>query len=238
MNFSQLQERVRLELLRRIERGTLSVSLLARQTGLGQPHISNFLHGNRGLSLKALDRIMGGMRLDVADLLPAQRGESGVLKEEQIADVVWIPQVPHAVAMQDPYIRASSTLAMLPFGGYAVKGLESRCSSARKQWDRFVVVKMTAADARYMDPVVTPDAIVLLDRHYTSFHPYREDEVNVYAARVGAQLVVRYAQFQGDRVVLRAHHAKVKAEVMEAKPGETANDLLVGRVAMVINPHR
>jgi len=26
--------------------------------------------------------------------------------------------------------------------------------------------------------------------------------------------------------------------VMEAKPGETANDLLVGRVAMVINPHR
>jgi len=60
----------------------------------------------------------------------------------------------------------------------------------------------------------------------------------VYAARMGAQLVVRYAQFQGDRVVLRAHHAKVKAEVMEAKPGETANDLLVGRVAMVINPHR
>jgi len=230
-----LQERVRLDLLRRIERGTLSVSLLARQTGLGQPHISNFLHGNRGLSMRTLDKIMRAMRLDVADLLPAQRGESAVLKTEQVADVVWIPLVPHVVAMLDPYIRASSTLSMYPFAGESMAGLEARCSSARKQWDRFVAVRMSVGDARFMDPVVRTDAVVLLDRHYTSFHPYREDEVNVYGARVGSQLVVRYAQFQGERVVLRAHHAKVKAEVMEAKPGESANDLLVGRVVVVVN---
>jgi len=235
MTIFQLQERVRLDLLRRIERGTLSVSLLARQTGLGQPHISNFLHGNRGLSMRTLDKIMRAMRLDVADLLPAQRGESAVLKTEQVADVVWIPLVPHVVAMLDPYIRASSTLSMYPFAGESMAGLEARCSSARKQWDRFVAVRMSVGDARFMDPVVRTDAVVLLDRHYTSFHPYREDEVNVYGARVGSQLVVRYAQFQGERVVLRAHHAKVKAEVMEAKPGESANDLLVGRVVVVVN---
>ena len=131
MTIFQLQERVRLDLLRRIERGTLSVSLLARQTGLGQPHISNFLHGNRGLSMRTLDKIMRAMRLDVADLLPAQRGESAVLKTEQVADVVWIPLVPHVVAMLDPYIRASSTLSMYPFAGESMAGLEARCSSAR-----------------------------------------------------------------------------------------------------------
>jgi transcriptional regulator with XRE-family HTH domain len=237
MDFTQLQERVRLELLRRIERGTLSVSLLARQTGLGQPHISNFLHGKRGLSLKTLDKILGAQRLQIADLLPARRELSGVLNEEQIQAVVWIPLVPNAVAAQDPYIRASSTLAMVPFAGDVVKGLEARCPSARRQWDRFVAVKIGAEEARGMEPVVEADAVVLLDRHYTSFHPFRQGGVNLYGARVGSQLVVRYAQFQGERVVLRAYQGKVRADVMEAKPGEAASDLLVGRVVLVMNRH-
>jgi hypothetical protein len=58
MNFTQMHERLRLELLRRIERGTLRVSLLARQTGFGQPHLSNFLRKRRKLSLEAIDTIL------------------------------------------------------------------------------------------------------------------------------------------------------------------------------------
>jgi transcriptional regulator with XRE-family HTH domain len=240
MNFSQLQDRVRLELLRRIERGTLSVSLLARQTGLGQPHISNFLHKRRGLSLKALDKILEVQRLQVVDLLPARRAPREELKrerEEEVEAIVEVPLVNHAVAIFDPYIRASSTLAMAPFSGDTVKGLEERCSSARRQWDRFVVVRIGAEDARAMEPVLQAEALVLLDRHYTSFHPYQEGETNLYGARVESRLLVRYAQFQGERVVLRAHQARVKAEVLEPGPGETGNDLLVGRVVLVVNPH-
>jgi transcriptional regulator with XRE-family HTH domain len=237
MNFSQLQERVRLELLRRIERGTLSVSLLARQTGLGPPHISNFLHGRRGLSLNSLDVILGAQRLEISDLLPARRELSGVLNEGQAEAVVWIPLTPHEVAMQDPYIRASSTLAMLPFAFDAVKGLETRCSGARRQWDRFVAVRVAAEDARAMEPVLQANAVVILDRHYTSFHPYHEGGLNLYGARLESQLVFRYAQFQEGRVVLRAHQAKFKAEVMEPKSRETASDLLTGRVVLVENRH-
>jgi len=236
MTLSQLQERVRLELLRRIERGTLSVSLLARQAGFGQPHISNFLHGRKGLTLKTLEKIMAAQRLQIEDLLPSRSEASGVLNKEQIEVVIWIPLVTHVVAMQDPYIRPSSTIKMLPFAGDAVRGLEARCSSARRQWDRFVAIRISAEDARAMEPVVEADAVVLLDRHYTSFLPFRQGGVNLYGARVGSQLVVRYAQFQGERVVLRAYQAKVKADVLETKPGEAANDLLVGRVVRVINP--
>jgi hypothetical protein len=83
--------------------------------------------------------------------------------------------------------------------------------------------------------LIKPDTVVLLDRHYISFQPYREDEASLYAARVGSQLMVRYAQFQGERVVLRAHQAKVNAEVLQAEPGRSAHDLLVGRVALRIN---
>jgi hypothetical protein len=82
---------------------------------------------------------------------------------------------------------------------------------------------------------VQGDALVLLDRHYTSFRQWREDRQNLYGAKLGTSLVVRYAQFQGDRVVLRAHQAQVRAEVLEPGPGETANDLLVGRVVLIVN---
>jgi hypothetical protein len=85
--------------------------------------------------------------------------------------------------------------------------------------------------------VLEANAVVVLDRHYTSFHPYREGAVNLYGARVGSRMLVRYAQFQGERVVLRAYQARVKAEVLEPEPGETANDLLAGRVVRVVNPH-
>jgi len=85
MNFTQLQERVRFELLRRIERGTLSVSLLARQSGLGQSHVSNFLHARRGLSLEALDKILAAQRLTVVDLMPAPREKRGPLLEGRLA---------------------------------------------------------------------------------------------------------------------------------------------------------
>jgi len=236
MDLSQLQERVRLELLRRIERGTLSVSMLARQTEFGQPHISNFLRGKKGITLKALEKIMAAQRLEIEDLLPSRRELSGVLNEEQIEEVVWIPLVSHGVAMQDPYIRPSNTLRMLPFTGDAVRGLEARCSSVRKQWNRFVAIRISAEDARPMEPLIKPDSVVLLDRHYTSFHSYREGEANLYAARVGSQLVVRYAQFEAGRVVLRAYQAKIKAEVIQAKPEESAHDLLAGRVVQRINP--
>ena len=71
MNFTQMHERLRLELLRRIQRGTLSVSLLARQTGFGQSHISNFLNSRRQLSLEAIDRLLAAQHLTAIDLLPA-----------------------------------------------------------------------------------------------------------------------------------------------------------------------
>jgi transcriptional regulator with XRE-family HTH domain len=234
INFSQLQERVRHVLLRRIERGTLSVSLLARQTGFGQPHISNFLHGRRGLSLQALDRILEVQHLDVEDLLPARR-DADVLGGERREGAVWVPLVSAAVAIFEPYIRVSSVQAMLPFSESDVKGLDARCSSARRQWDRFVAVRVTIEDARAMEPMLEEDGIVVLDRHYTSFHPYREGRANLYGARAGAELVLRFAQSEADRVVLRALRGRIKALVVEPEGGETASDVLVGRVVLVQN---
>ena len=235
MNFTQLQERVRLELLRRIERGTLSVSLLARQTGLGQAHVSNFLRGRRGLSLGTLDKVLHAQRLQVTDLLPARRESLGEFLSGQIGEEAKIPLVPANVAIFDPYIRASIVQTMLPFPAEAVKGLVARCAQGRKQWERFVAVRISAEEALGMEPVVQAGSVVVLDRHYTSFQPYREGIANLYGARIGGQFLVRYAQFQAERVVLRPVAVQRKAEVVEVGAGETPHDALVGRVVVVVN---
>jgi hypothetical protein len=100
-----------------------------------------------------------------------------------------------------------------------------------------VAIQANAEDARGMEPVLLPGAVVLLDRHYTSFKPFREGRPNLYAARIGSQLLIRYAQYQADRVVLRPYRAQAEAHVVEVAVGETASDLLVGRVIRGVNDY-
>ena len=68
MNFTAMQDRLRRELLRRIGRGTLSVSLLARQTGLCEAHVSNFLRSRRQLSLRAMDFVLHAQSIEAYHL--------------------------------------------------------------------------------------------------------------------------------------------------------------------------
>src|SRR5579863_5063704 len=110
MNFSQMHERLRLELLRRIQRGTLSVSLLARQTGFGQSHISNFLHNRRQLSLEAMDRVLASQHIAAGDLLPVNHNRADPLLGDEDSRV---PLVSHSAALFEPYIRQSSVRSML-----------------------------------------------------------------------------------------------------------------------------
>src|SRR5437763_15224163 len=72
MNFQDLHELLRVELLRRIERGTLTGSRLALQAGFQQAHISNFLNKKRALSLEGLDRVLASQNLTIDQILPLE----------------------------------------------------------------------------------------------------------------------------------------------------------------------
>src|SRR5579863_4088610 len=162
MNFTQMHERLRLELLRRIQRGTVSVSLLARQTGFGQAHLSNFLHTRRQLSLEAMDRILAAQHMAAADLLPAnyrgvRDGESEAGGENSA-----VPIVSHATALFEPTIRPSAVHSMLHLPVGILETIRTRVSNARRSWQRFVAVRVPSADAMPMEPLILPDAIALL----------------------------------------------------------------------------
>jgi len=232
MNFTQMHERLRLELLRRIERGTLSVSLLARQTTFGQPHLSNFLHNRRQLSLEAIDRVLTAQHMTAADLLPVlhQSGSLSMDGEESA-----IPLVSHHAALFEPYIRPSAVQSMVSLPAGTLQSIHARVSNPRRAWQRFVAVRVSAADALPMDPLVLPEATALLDRHYTSLTPYRPNRPNLYAVRHGAHLTLRYVDFVANRLVLRPHNIAFAVDLIEVDPDESPGDLLAGRVALIIN---
>jgi hypothetical protein len=232
MNFTQMQEYLRLEMLHRIQRGTLSVSLLARQTALGQPHLSNFLHCRRQLSLAALDRVLNAQHLTVADLLPVlQRGVDPPDGE----DTNLVPIVSHAAALSERFIRPSTVHTMLRLPPGVLQSLHTRVSNSRRVWQRFVAVRIPPADAQAMDPLVLPEAIVLVDRHYNSLTPYRPNRPNVYAVRQGSHLTLRYVDLLLNRLVLRPHNNAFPVDLIQVEPGESPRDLLAGRVALILN---
>jgi transcriptional regulator with XRE-family HTH domain len=232
MNFTQMHERLRLELLRRIQRGTVSVSLLARQTGFGQSHLSNFLHSRRQLSLEALDRILAAQNMTAGDLLPATYQSAAVPADGESSAV---PVVSHAAGLFEPYIRPSAVQSMLQLPAGLLQSIRTRVSNPRRAWQRFVAVRISGADAMPMDPLLLPDAITLIDRHYNSLMPYRPNRPNLYAVRHGTHLKVRYVDFVSNRLVLRPHNIAFPVDLIEVEPGEPPSDLIAGRIALILN---
>ena len=233
MNFTQMHERLRIELQRRIQRGTLSVSLLARQTGFGQSHLSNFLHGRRQLSLEAMDRILAAQSMVVDDLLSAQQARHARHPDEEENGAV--PVVSHATALFEPQVRPAAVQSVLHLPAGLLQSARARIAGPRRAWQRFVAVVISAQEAQAMEPLVLPNALVLLDRHYTSLLPYRANRPNLYAVRHDARLALRYADFQLNRLVLRPHSLSFPVELLAVGPDETPNDLIVGRVALILN---
>ncbi|MGD0631611.1 MAG: hypothetical protein ABR987_19955 [Terracidiphilus sp.] len=96
-------------------------------------------------------------------------------------------------------------------------------------------MRIPAGDALPMDPLVLPDAIALIDRHYTALTAYRVNRPNLYAVRHGAHLTVRYVDFVSRRLVLRPHNIGYSVELIEVDPDESPYDLIVGRVSLILN---
>lgn len=232
MNLTQMQERLRTELLRRVQRGSLSVSLLARQTGFAQAHLSNFLRGHRQLSLGGMDRVLQAQHMAASDLLsPAHVATSLDPGAERDS----VPIVSHAAALFEPLIRPSAVQSILFLPANTLGAMRSRPSSSRRVWQRFVAVRIPSTDALAMDPIVLPDAVALIDRHYNSLLPYRPSRTNLYAVRHGTHLRLRYVDFLLNRLLLRPSNMAFPIDLIDPAPSEAPGDLITGRVALLLN---
>ena len=240
MKISQIEERLRIELRRRIERGQESVSRLSRKTGLGQSHISNFLRGKR-LSVVSFDRMLEGMELGVEKLVGSDREVPG---PDRVADFLRIPLVSQATAMWEAQPARAAIKRMISVPARDVLRLAFAGTPGRLTWRRFVAIELSASDAAGMEPVVYPGSVLVLDRRYNSLKSYEKPEkkeeaaagtkrkrINLYLAREGTKLVVRYAYFNAKRLVLKPYQGRYLTTFVEVDSRLAAMELLAGRVA-------
>lgn len=235
MNFHELHERLRLETWRRIDQGILSSALLASRTGLGQAHISNFLHRRRRLSLTALDRILEAHALSVEELAGSGSSSPSRARESTPEARETVPIVASTVAMNAPHIPPQAVLGGLQLPQHWLANFPTRRAVGRASWDRFVGVRVTAAQALPMDPVLRTGTLVVLDRHYNSLADRKPSHPNLYGIRIGAQMVFRHAVFEAGRLVLRPRALESPLDVIELAPHESPADLLVGRVCLCLS---
>jgi len=232
MNFQELHELLRLELVRRIERGSLTGRRLASQTGFQQAHISNFLNGRRSLSLEGLDRVLAAQHLTVDQLLPVELAAAVVPLAEPMETV---PVVSPSAAMDEARVTEASVIETVQVPASRLYDNRARSAGKRAHWQRFVAVRADAQQTAAMEPLLPPGAIAVLDRHYNSLAPYRAQQPTLYAVRCGAALLLRYVEFNEGRLILRPYSREFPVQLLAPSAHESPTDYLVGRVCMVFS---
>ncbi len=232
MNFSDLRELLRLELLRRIDSGALTGTRLAQQSGFQQAHISNFLNRRRALSIEGLDRVLLAQNLDLEQILPVGLDARG-MDSTDASELV--PVVSPSVAVDQADIPPSAVLETLILPTPRLLENRTRSPPARKHWRRFVAVRVDAGQAAAMAPLLAESSIAVLDRHYTSLSPYRSQRPTVYAVRLGSAMVLRTIDVDEDHLILRPYARSYPVHLVAVPRGESPMDLIAGRVCFVFS---
>jgi plasmid maintenance system antidote protein VapI len=236
MNFQDLHELLRVELLRRIERGSLTGSRLAQQAGFQQAHISNFLNRKRALSLEGLDRVLASQGLTIDQILPidlAAAAASPAVQSHEPTDIVAV--VSSSVAMDEPRVAESAIIETVQVSASRLHDNRARPSTRHAHWQRFVAIRADAQQSAAMEPLLAPGAIAVLDRHYNSLSPYRAHQPTLYAVRCGAALLLRYVDFDEGHLILRPYSRDFPVQLIPLASHESPADYIVGRVCLIFS---
>lgn len=238
MTFIALQENLRRELRLRIESGELSGTELARRTGFTQAHISNFLNRKRGLKLRALDGVLKALGMSVLELArPEELARYAPYAPSREEEFIAVPLVEGRTAATTAVISSQDVRDIFHFKRAFLDRLRADlAASGRRDWTRFVVLRAEARDTVAMVPRLGVGTHVLVDRHYVSTRPYRRKEPNLYVARADSACLVRYAELEGDLLLLRPHNPAFPAQAMRIEPWQSASDWIVGRIVLISTP--
>jgi hypothetical protein len=249
MNFQDLHELLRLEILRRIEQGDITGTRLAQQTGFRQAHISNFLNRKRALSLDGLDRVLAAQSLTIDQILPpllsisAASAHSDPSSETKLAASVTaadglmqdIPIVPPSAAADQPQIHPGSIIESIRISASLLAERRARQGRRSAGWQRFVAIRPDAQQTAAMAPVLRPGSIAVIDRHYNSLTPHHAHQPSLFAVSYGPGLIIRFVEFEAGRLVLRPSAIDYPIQLIEVAANHTPSDYIIGRICLLID---
>jgi hypothetical protein len=231
MNLHDLQEHLRAHIRARIARGEMTGISLSRAAGFPQGHLSNFLNARRGLSVESMDRLLATLGVGILDLV----------NPEDLQHRMALPRPGHGtesvalVAAENAALARfspSHVLETRTFNKEFLHRLKPRTSEDRRDWQRFVVIKLTMRDptSALFQGV---SATLLIDRHYSSLRPYRRSRPNIYAVSVRGTCVTGYVSLHDRYLLLRPRDPRQEVEMLRIAPGRDYSEHIIGRVCHV-----
>jgi hypothetical protein len=208
----------------------------ALRSSFVQAHISNFLNRKRSLSLEGLDRVLASQNLTIDQILPLDLTASQAPTPIQTSDPIeTVPVVSPSAAMDDARIFPAAIIETIQVSASRLHDNRARPSTRHAHWQRFLAIRADTQQSAAMDPLVSPGAIAVLDRHYNSLAPYRAHQPTLYAVRCGAALLLRFVDFDEGRLILRPYSRDFPVQLLPLATHETPADYIVGRVCLVFS---
>jgi hypothetical protein len=227
MLISDLQNRLRKVIEQRIAAGVLTGTILAKETGFKQAHISNFIHGHRGLSVEGFDRLLRALSIRATDLI-----ECSSPRKVESQDYDEIPLVAGATANQ-PNFGAADVEELVRFQRAFLRRIRPSMVGRRGNWRRFIALKTDGSNAAAMHPFLSPTSTLLIDRHYNALKPYSNREPNMYVFATQSAHVIRYVEPAEGNVILRPASASVPIQLLTAPGRRGVSEAIVGRVCHI-----
>jgi hypothetical protein len=140
-----------------------------------------------------------------------------------------------SAAAEEAQIRAASVIEEVPVTAARLSDQRERLSRRMAGWERFVAVRCDSQQASAMEPVLAAGSVAVIDRHYNSLAPYHADEPTLLAVRYGAGLLLRYAEFDDGRLILRPAAIDCPVQLLAVAEDRLPSDYIVGRVCMIFN---
>lgn len=230
MTILDVVEKLRTVLESRVQRGSLSVGLLARQSSLTKSHISKFLHAEGNVSIAAMHRIMESQQVDAKDLIQLSPHLPARAERTQ-----FVPMVTHRPILLEPSIGPGAVERWLPFSPETLDDFEHSRVRSRQSWRRFVALRLKGEEARKMDTLANEGSVIVIDRHYETVRSTHSERKSLYAVLDGRELIVGYAYGIGAHLVVQPPTAAMPARVIYLEPSGDAGKYIIGRVVMILN---
>ncbi len=232
MNLQELQDELRARIRDRIRRGELTGVGLARRAGFPQGHLSTFLTSRRGLSLQSMDRLLDSLGIDLLDLVRVEDLRRRLVPpkpEENVEKVALVAADDVALARFAPH----QILETRSFNKAFLRRLKPNDGGARRDWLRFVMIKLDLRSARQLLICESSRATLLIDRRYNSLQPYRQLQPNLYAVTFPRRCAIGYVSLVGNALVLRPRDPHQPMEMLRLERGRSYSDYIMGRICHV-----
>jgi hypothetical protein len=207
---------------------------VGQSSPLTEAHISNFLNHKRALSLEGLDRVLAAQELTIDQLLPVELLAAAATPASP-EPIEIVPVVSSSAAMEEARISPAAIIETIHLSASRLADNRARPSPKSLNLQRFVAIRADVQQAAGMAPLLAPGTVAVIDRHYNSLAPYRAHEPTLYAVRSGNALLLRFADFEHNCIILRPAATSCSVQLLPLAPNETPADYLVGRVCLLFS---